>query len=364
MKINFISDFCFPGGLAVHQGEMALRLEAMYGHEMRICVPWPLPYDIPEHRIFIEKAYATGQMSEIFEPLRMLVLIHSTDELGKILASGDINHFHGTFSTNRKFLGDAIRICEKMKNTVYTFHSEDFNPYCNSERAELNFRIGSMRKLCAVSDRVKAKTQELFPAREISVIHNGVSELHLAAFNHDPFTVLFVARLNYTKGIEAVLDFAAKIRNSEIRLVIVGIAEFDSRYDAILGELCRNSPNIIWINRPLSRKELFHLYEDSDVFYFPSHMEGGPLVVFEAMRFGAVPVVTPTGCVNDFVTHGKNGFIFKADDFYGQHEIIFHLWKNPEMLQRMKKEACSSPLPTWEQGAEKLNNLYRTIIPS
>ena len=52
MVINYFSDFCFPGGIPVHQGLMAEELIKL-GHKVNICVPWPLRYDMEENKDFI-----------------------------------------------------------------------------------------------------------------------------------------------------------------------------------------------------------------------------------------------------------------------------------------------------------------------
>ncbi|MDV3429065.1 MAG: hypothetical protein LIR50_18895 [Bacillota bacterium] len=54
MIVNFFSDFCYPGGLSIHQGEVALILNEKYNVDIRICIPWPLRYDMKSHKDLIE----------------------------------------------------------------------------------------------------------------------------------------------------------------------------------------------------------------------------------------------------------------------------------------------------------------------
>lgn len=275
MIINYISDFCFPGGIPVHQGEIALRLSRLFGHEIRLCVPWPLRYDMAQHKLFIEQADRDGRLPDIFEPLHMLVKIHSQTELKSILDSADINHFHGTFSTNRSFLGEAIRLSTKVEKNIYTFHSETFNPCCTSDQFELNFRIGQMSQICAVSQKVKTQIHKLFSERNVHITLNGSVGTFTENQVYRPFIVLFIGRLNKTKGIESVINFAKKIQSTDIILHIVGISEFDKRYDDEAYNLEKELHNVIWTNKPITRKEIFYLYDMADVLYFPSAMEGG-----------------------------------------------------------------------------------------
>lgn len=227
MVVNFISDFCFPGGIPVHQAEIASILSEKYGCEMRICVPWPLRYDMEEHKNFIYNTKRNGGLEKIYPPLKFLTAVHS-NEIQSIIHSADINHFHGSFSTNRSFLGEAIDALSDKNNTYYTFHSEKINPKCGSDETELLRRLEKIDTIFAVSSGVKKSVEQIVSNREVIITPNGysLSENYLKKKDH-PFTILFIGRLNKTKGIENIINFAQRIQNSDLRLIIVGASEFE-----------------------------------------------------------------------------------------------------------------------------------------
>lgn len=357
MVINYISDFCFPGGIPVHQGETASILSEKYGCEVRICVPWPLRYDMEEHKSFIRNAMKNGSLEKLYPPLKYLTCVRE-DEIGKIVRSADINHFHGSFSTNRSFLGEAIDALPDKRNTYYTFHSEKVNPECSSDNAELLRRLDRIDTVFAVSSSVRESVRQTIGNREVIITPNGYSLAEKpCAEKKRQFTVLFVGRLNKTKGIENVIRLGELIKNTDIRLIIAGAAEFDQKYDKQVSKLAECS-NIIWLDKSLPKSRILELYTESDVFYFPSHMEGSPLVVLDAVANGCIPVVSYAGSLNEIVENGVNGFISHFDDFDSQYSAIMELSRNRELFRRIKENVLKTRLPSWEDTADMLMKIY------
>lgn len=362
MIINFFSDFCFPGGIPVHQGELAERLTVTFGHRVRICVPWPLLYDMDEHRRFIETADKENRLEDIYYGLKYLVKITDNTKLSEIICSADINHFHGSFSTNRAFLGTAIQLSRIKRRNFYTFHSESVNPKCMSDLDELKRRISNIQTVCTVSENVNKSLLKIFPDISPIITENGyiVSCNKKIETPNKSFTVLYIGRLNKTKGIDHVLRLAKDIINTGIKLYIVGSAEFDKVYDALVTKVADNK-NVFWISRSLSRKEIMELYDLADVLYLPSQMEGRSQVVLDAIANNCVPVVSRVGNLENIITSYKNGFIFDYDDYQSHLDAIMYLFNNRECLYKMKAELQNTKLASWDDTAELLNKLYSKV---
>ena len=364
MKINFFSDFCFPGGIPVHQGELALHLSKMYGHENRLCIPWPLKYDMNSNKEYIENAYNHKTLNNVFAALDFLEYIENESQLEKIVNDADINHFHGSFSTNRDFLGKAIKYSKNSKINFYTFHSESVNPNCESNIEELKNRISKIDNICAVSERVKASVAKIFPESNIYITPNGINRSIYNVENDSKcdFSILFVGRLNKTKGIDNVIKLIEDCENKKINFIIAGEAEFDCVYNEKMENLSKKNSRVKWINKPLSRNDIMSLYKQADIFYFPSMMEGGPLVVLEAMSYGNIPVVTDVGCLNEIIINTKNGYIFKQEQYAEQKQAIFKLYKEKKLRYTMRENVLNTKLNLWEETAAYLNELYERKI--
>lgn len=361
--VNFFSDFAFPGGIPVHQGELASWLIKKYNCEVRICIPWPLRYDMECNKEIFCNADRLGKLTELYAPLANIRKIDSPDTLRRIAEEADINHFHGSFTTSRSFLGEAIAASRNIKTNLYTFHSEAANPKCGSDVEEIRKRLNSVSTILAVSNRVRRNVLKIVPDREVYVVSNGFCELtEKFTRQNSIFTVLFIGRLNQTKGIESVISFAKSIHQKRIRLIIAGNAEFDSVYNTQVAQLAAENPNVVWLPKPLGHKDVLKLYAESDVFFFPSMMEGFPLVVIDSMKNGVVPVTSFVGGMEEIIKQGENGFL---EEYY-EHELyqkhIIELYENPTLLTKMKENVLNTPLVSWEDVSDKVYTQYLGLL--
>jgi glycosyltransferase involved in cell wall biosynthesis len=93
----------------------------------------------------------------------------------------------------------------------------------------------------------------------------------------------------------------------------------------------------------VSNEVLHKLYLEQDIFILPSHAEGLPVSLIEAMKTGLVPVVSDiNGGVREVIQHGKNGFLSASSDAKQFAESIATLYKDPLLCQQMAIEAIRS----------------------
>jgi glycosyltransferase involved in cell wall biosynthesis len=146
--------------------------------------------------------------------------------------------------------------------------------------------------IVTLNTRVSDELARLAPGRRIDFIGNGVDvsrfrpadRAERAALRRElGWTdgvprVLFVGRLVAKKGIHLALS-VAEAANGEFELVVAGP-----------GELPRPASASVRVLGPQSRRQLEVLYRAADAFLLPSHGEGFPVTVQEAMASG-LPVV-------------------------------------------------------------------------
>lgn len=89
-------------------------------------------------------------------------------------------------------------------------------------------------------------------------------------------------------------------------------------------------------------KDMESVWKKTDIFAFPSHHEGFPLALTEAMSYG-IPAVGYKQCpaVNELIQDGKNGFL--AEDGAGPlAAALKRLMENAELRRQMGKAAKHS----------------------
>jgi len=125
--------------------------------------------------------------------------------------------------------------------------------------------------------------------------------------------VLFVGRLDPVKGLEVLLDACATLRTAgrRFKCLIVGDGPLRPWLAARIEEL-RLSQTVQPVGgRPLH--ELGDWYRASDLVVVPSHSEGVPNVLLEAMACGAPAVATAVGGIPEIAQFGSCSLVRPRD---------------------------------------------------
>lgn len=77
------------------------------------------------------------------------------------------------------------------------------------------------------------------------------------------------------------------------------------------------------------RENLLKDMLDADLVVLPSHTEGFPRAIIEAMLMGVPVCATPVGGIPEAIIHNETGLLFNVDDFDGLAECIKWYMNNP-----------------------------------
>jgi glycosyltransferase involved in cell wall biosynthesis len=136
-----------------------------------------------------------------------------------------------------------------------------------------------------------------------------------------PFTFLFVGRLEDEKGVQIILDLLKNIPQtlwSKIHFVGDGENKTDYLQQA------EKFSDKIYFHGFISRKEVHELYKESHFFLFPSYAsEGFPKVIAEACAFGCIPITSDVASIGHYIKNEKNGYIWNGaiENLIGHLEI-------------------------------------------
>lgn len=131
--------------------------------------------------------------------------------------------------------------------------------------------------------------------------------------------LLYVGRIHPEKGIELLLRAFARVADQfqQWRLTLVGpTTESEGGggddFAAAMQELSLGQ-RVDWRGPVWEPAALADVYASSDLFCYPSLAERGEafgVAALEAMAAGVPPVVSDLGCFRDFVSDGRNGWVF------------------------------------------------------
>jgi glycosyltransferase involved in cell wall biosynthesis len=98
------------------------------------------------------------------------------------------------------------------------------------------------------------------------------------------------------------------------------------------------------------------LYQESDVFVFPTLGEGFGLVVLESLSCGVPVICSDLAGGNDAIIDGYNGFVFEGLDENKLKQTIEWFIQNRHELTQMSENARKTALNyTWEHYYDRLN---------
>jgi glycosyltransferase involved in cell wall biosynthesis len=160
---------------------------------------------------------------------------------------------------------------------------------------------------------------------------------------------LFVGQICQRKGISYLLRAYQAFASAGTQLRLVGEILGDPESFAPYRHLFEHIPHV-------PQQELADIYRQSDVFVFPSLIEGLGLVVLEAMASGLPVITTPNG-PGDIVRDGVDGFVVPIRDPEAIIEKLEYLRANPERRIEMGRNARRRALEfTWDAYRQKISN--------
>ncbi len=203
--------------------------------------------------------------------------------------------------------------------------------------------------------------------RQITVLPMGISRVSMKHIEKEKnLTVIFVARLSKTKGIEDALKAMAiivnKFKDAKLWIVGKGDGAYISYLNTIVDTL-KISKNVIFWNF-ISQTKKFELMALSHLIISPSMREGFGLTIPEAGSVGTPAVVYDVAGLRDVVRNGVNGIIVKKSPealAKGIEEIFTNKSKYRALCYGAKKESRTYD---WSKTAEVALNILDSKQPA
>jgi len=164
---------------------------------------------------------------------------------------------------------------------------------------------------------------------------------------HQNITILYVGNLSKGKGIFELIEVAKKFEkiNKRITFRIVGGGVLYSELQHTI-----LPSNIVLTGQIDDKDSLLKEFRGADVFYFPSHSEGFPRVLFEAMSQSLPIFTTIVGGISGYMRVNENCIAIPSKDAFSQYEIIASNIENEAFLNKIASNGLESII-------EILNNM-------
>eukprot|EP00922_Rhytidocystis_sp_ex-Travisia-forbesii_P021391 GHVS01031334.1.p1 GENE.GHVS01031334.1~~GHVS01031334.1.p1 ORF type:complete len:366 (+),score=63.32 GHVS01031334.1:2-1099(+) len=183
---------------------------------------------------------------------------------------------------------------------------------------------------------------------------------------------LFIGRLDFQKGVDIVLAALEHrmLKNEDIQVVVIG----QGREDLVdkVTSLKAMFPLKFASELAFKGPDKYAAYAGSDFVLACSRYEPCGLVQMEAMRFGVVPVATPTGGLKDTVTHMVTGILLDSEIEYdsvldkSSEEAVakaltqaMELFEDKPKLAQMRRQAMQAAKHfSWSRSAAEYVKVF------
>jgi len=224
-------------------------------------------------------------------------------------------------------------------------------------------------RVVALSEGWRQKLRRMAPGARIVVVENAVALPEIAQSKRveGPCRLLFLSRMDDWKGVDDLLDAAAHARagGCEFELVLAGPA--GSAGDAaVLNEKinARGLESCVYFAGAVYGAEKSTLLRNADLCVQPSHHEGLPVAVLEALSYGIPVIATSVGAIPEVITDRREGLLVPARRPDVLAEAICGLTRDPAARRAMG--AAGRRLAESRFGLarlrEDLRSLYRELL--
>src|SRR6266699_796598 len=178
----------------------------------------------------------------------------------------------------------------------------------------------------------------------IHLVPNAIDPAGLAdevrSHNTDgPLKLVYVGRLVRAKGLFEIIEALMELKRAgrQFRFSVAGQGQ-DQRELMTASEKAGLKDPVRFLGSVTDAKK-HRLWLESDVFVFPTHFEGLPYSLLEAMAAGCVPITTPVAAIPDVMRDGEHGLFVPVKDAGALASAVATLDDDRKGLARMAEAA-------------------------
>ncbi|MCS6955266.1 MAG: glycosyltransferase [Candidatus Calescibacterium sp.] len=338
-----------------------IKLKSIYFPKVDYCIPNPFtlrdeirrtnlrPDIIQVNHPFV--IYKLSRIMKEYNPKSKVVFIYHTQ----------YEQYYHYFKLIPKFIYE--RFLYKHLDEIFSFVDAVIFPSLSVKKSvQKNFeKYGD--KFVFISNPVDLEHMEKYDEEK-------VNRLKVENDLKNKFVLGFVGRLEKEKNLYKLLNLFREVINffkernlDNIRLILVGGG---SEYSNLVNyaRFLDLQKYVIFTGK-ISYDDIPNYYRLIDVFITVSLTEVKPLSYLESLSVGAPIIALKTFGADDLILDGHNGFLIEHNDDYKKNFIlkIFELYKNRDLLEKMKKNAYLSSLNyNYLKISTNYLDIYKSLI--
>jgi len=206
---------------------------------------------------------------------------------------------------------------------------------------------------------------KISPKANVEIVHNYVvppTEVAVVESGKEKIKILFLGLIGERKGvydlIKAIPIVVAKY--PDLEMMIGGNGELEKAQ--LLVEQLSLGQYVTFLGWVNGEQKLNYI-RDADVYILPSHNEGLPMSILEAMSFGKPIVSTHVGGIPELVRNHKDGILIEAGNIQEIADALITLCQSPEIRLEYGNNARTRVINDFSDKTiiPQLNDIYESV---
>jgi len=182
------------------------------------------------------------------------------------------------------------------------------------------------------------------------------------------FVVLMVGSVGKRKGVFDLLKAVPQVASQDdsIRFILAGGEELPGEM-AQIAEIIRGGRMETWVKAlgEVKREEVPRLLGSAQAFILPSHNEGMPLAILEAMRCRVPVISTFAGGIPETIENEVSGLLIHPGAPDEIVRAVLRLRRDPDLRQRLTERAAEvfEERFAFPRGIAEIRSVYDAVCP-
>jgi len=293
------------------------------------------------------------------------------DTLEERISEYDVVHVHSYIF----FLSNQVALLRKKQEFPYILHLHGGLGHLNSKQfGIIKSKVKDVYDLtlgkwtiqsadwifsCNKTDSKYIQEKYGIKSNKITTLPNPINftNFHLSKHN-PPIVISYIGRLTASKGAKELPQIASAIHKEipEAKFRIIGDGPFFPWITEKMGQYAQ-------VYGRISHDRIPEILQDTHILILPSHMEGMPLVVLEALASGVPVVAYDVGGVSEIVINDKTGFtvnVGKVDDLV-QKTLLLIKNHQKRLEMGLNGRKIIEKNHSWEKVVEEIVSRYTKL---
>lgn len=263
-----------------------------------------------------------------------------------VLGGAGLVYIHTAAYTSfyRKSLFILLARLFGRKIVLHVHPSEFVDFYAVLSRLPLKYCTFVLRRVdifVVLTEEVKRSLVRLFPGKPVHLLRNGISLQEMRdrhGIRRQDGELLYLGWYIREKGVYELVDAVSLLKKKGM---IVHLNFFGTKSVDQLREYIRakGATDMISVNGWIGYKDKLRALYSSSMLILPSHSEGIPNVILEAMATRTPIVATFVGGMKEILRDEENALIAKVNDPADLSEKIARLLQDKDLAARLADQA-------------------------